>query len=196
MTVYILEENYHEDCEMHDTYNHYFASLDDALQYAEKYKNTQPFSSFSILELYPEYDYTETVYEYEPENKEYPYDYSDDEESREYLPEDPWEAFEYEHYLEAMQEEMEEEPIIDEWLESNTSNLPWKYSEMTTFIAEYKKWCTSPFDGKPKYSTPLRAFKAFLWHIDNDRKSIRHIKPLFNLLRCLYGADFVCRFIV
>ena len=195
MTVYILEENYHEDCEMHDTYNHYFASLDDALQYAEEYKNTQPFSSFRILELYPEYDYTETVYEYKPENVEYPYYYYEDEEPREYRPEDAWDALEHEHYLQSLQEKAEEKSIIDNWLKTNTSNLPWDYLNMAEFLKEYKEWCTSPF-GHSKYCTPRAAFKAFLWHIQNDRKSTYHIKPLYNYLCNTYGEDFVRKFIV
>lgn len=195
MTIYIVEDNWKMDEEAHDTRNDFFASLDEALKFAELNRNTKDYYSDSyirILEVYPEYNYVECLYEFYPE---IPYEISDDywypEEPEDIF--DPWEDYYYAQYAASMDEESVLEAECEEWLKEN-HNLPWECDRMAEFVGMYNQWGYNKF-GYALYQSPSHKFRAFKWHIDNDRESTKILKVFYQRLSRLYGEEFVDSFI-
>lgn len=129
MTFYIVEDNWKMDEEAHDTRNDFFASLDEALKFAELNRNVRDYFSDNhvrILEVYPEYNYVECLYDFYPE---IPYETPDDY----WYPEepevlfDPWDDYEYNQYL----EDQYYQEFEDEWMRTN-HNIPIDFNWIIT----------------------------------------------------------------
>lgn len=194
MTVYIVEDNWTVDQECHDTRNDFFASLEDALKFAELRRNTKDYMSDNyvrILEMYPEYNYTNCLYEFYPENPcEDMEDYWQSEEPEDMF--DPWEDHYYAQYAAFLEEESMLEIECKEWLSQN-HNLPWECETMAHFVELYNNWGWR--FGHPIYQTSGHKFRAFKWHISNDRASTKLLKAYYLQLSRLYGEAFVDSFI-
>lgn len=162
MTFYIVEENWKMDEEVHDTNNDFFTSLDGALKFAELNRNTKDYFSNShvrILEVYPEYNYVECLYDFYPE---LPYEIPDDywyQEEPEVLF-DPWDDYEYNQYL----EEQYYQEFEDEWMRTN-HNVPIDFNWVITLKHFWKLY--SDWGFKFRGSTPLSKYNAFKWNKEN-----------------------------
>lgn len=191
MDIYIVRHDI-RDCEHHDVYDNYFTSLRDALDYAEfNYKSQFEYDEFvGIYQLYPEYNYLELIYSYEP-----PYYDPYAEYSQEDLePEDEyWYLDPFYMEMDKVAEEDNLEAECEEWMTQN-HNLPWECERMAEFVGMYNQWGYSKF-GHAIYQSPSHKFRAFKWHINNDRESTRILKIFYQKLSKLYGEEFVDRFI-
>lgn len=193
MDIYIVRHEIY-DCECHDTTDNYFTSLNEALDYAESHYTAKwDFEeSVGIYLLYPEYNYLELIYSYNPPSIN-PY------EDMEYEEEESEDWYLDQYYItldeiaaeDARELELDTEEI-NEWMHKDY-NLPWDYVTMANFLRYYNDWGWR--FGHPVYQSSGHKFRAFKWHINNDRSSTQLLKALYLKLSREYGEAFVDSFI-